>query len=306
MAPIPYKLSIAALAIAIVAATAPFLYYIAAPYLTPLSSHLSLPLPLTLTRILNHAPNTANNITTPPFTCVPHGYTTEIISLSPLLIYIDSFLTPREITALLAAGAPLFAPSAVHKHGRRQGTADRTSSSAALPRDDAAVSCVLARAEAFLGSALLDPVRDDVGPPQLVRYRPGERFNRHRDWYPQPQPAKRGMVGRGKGRSWNRVASFFAILEDGCLGGETWFPLVNVSASVREGEGMGEGKGEGGRVWRQHEDGGVAFKPVAGNALFWVNLFPNGTGDERTVHAGLPVEEGLKTAMNIWPRKFYD
>jgi prolyl 4-hydroxylase len=82
-------------------------------------------------------------------------------------------------------------------------------------------------------------------------------------------------------------------LEGECSGGETWFPYIDV-------KGLGEGK------WRKLEgDGGMAFAPRGGNALFWVNLHANGTGDERTVHAGLPLIEGRKTAMNIWPRKFY-
>lgn len=57
--------------------------------------------------------------------------------------------------------------------------------------------------------------------------------------------------------------------------------------------------------WREHE-GGTAFTPVEGNALFWVNLMPSGRGDKRVMHAGLPVEEGRKTAMNIWPRGFLE
>ena len=28
-------------------------------------------------------------------------------------------------------------------------------------------------------------------------------------------------------------------------------------------------------------------------------------GDRRVVHAGLPVGEGDKIGMNLWPRKFY-
>ncbi|KAK8039022.1 hypothetical protein PG993_007433 [Apiospora rasikravindrae] len=221
--------------------------------------------------------------TTAPFVCYPnHTYTTTIISLDPLLLYLPTFLSSAEIAALLASGAPDFAPSYVFKNGRRMGTPDRTSQSAGLSRDDPAVRCVLARAQAVLGPALFDASRDDIGPPQLVRYEgEGQRFNVHHDC------------------GWNRVASFFAILEDECEGGETWFPHVEPPPTVRSSS---EGEET---IWRIHEDGGVAFRPVAGNALFWVNLHANGTGDRRTLHAGLPVDDGLKTAMNIWPRKYY-
>lgn len=85
------------------------------------------------------------------YACDPaHAYTTSIVSLDPLLIYIEAFLAPADMAALLAAGEPAFAPSEVVKHGRKVGTADRTSQSAGLPRDDAAVACVLARARRFM------------------------------------------------------------------------------------------------------------------------------------------------------------
>ncbi|KAI1341703.1 hypothetical protein F5Y15DRAFT_430930 [Xylariaceae sp. FL0016] len=228
--------------------------------------------------------------------CRPHHYTTELISLDPLLIYIENFLRPSEITELLEAGETGFAPGFVLKNGRKMGTPDRTSSSAALPRENPTVACVLERAQVFLGT-MIDRVKDDIGPPQLVRYDVGERFNRHHDWYDTPQPWRRGMLG--KGRTWNRIASFFAVLEDACEGGETWFPHIEATHSLRE-------EAEIKHLWRAHPEGGLAFKPIAGNSLFWVNLHANGTGDMRASHSGMPVTKGRKTAMNIWPRKFYD
>ncbi|KAI1474126.1 hypothetical protein F4774DRAFT_401649 [Daldinia eschscholtzii] len=290
MAPAFRSSGIAALIVAIAVLLAPVIYQIASPAITNILPYLASFSPLT-PKIYSQDAETL----TSSFTCLPHPYTTEIVSIDPLVIYIESFLASTEIKALLEAGESAFAPSRVYKSGHNQGTQDRTSSSAGIPRDNPAVGCVLARAEAFLGT-MLDPSRDDIGPPQLVRYTAGQRFNRHHDWYDRPQPTRRGMLGRGK--SWNRIASFFAILEDKCTGGETWFPFVNTTVLSKTDE-------EGRRIWRNHEDGGLAFRPVAGNALFWVNLFQNGTGDQRTIHAGLPVTEGLKTAMNIWPRKFY-
>lgn len=141
-----------------------------------------------------------------------------------------------------------------------------------------------------------------MGVPQLVRYEPGQQYGLHHDWLRVPQAAFDGSP-----RTFNRVVSFFAILQDNCTGGETHFPFVK---PVAPQSGRDRGRDEEGAppslppLWREHEDGGLAFTPVAGNALFWVNLFPNGTGDWRTVHAGLPVVEGEKIAMNIWPRQY--
>ncbi|KAK3382613.1 hypothetical protein B0T24DRAFT_18972 [Lasiosphaeria ovina] len=262
--------------------------------------------------------DTDDNPSEAPFVCdASHTYRTEIVSLEPLLIYIHSLVTPPEIASILRTAEPLFAPSQVTKNGRQQHTSDRTSSSAGLPRDDGAVRCVVARSRGFLGTLLRDDY-DEMGPPQLVRYTAGQRFNVHHDWFDSPRAA-----ADGTSREWNRIASFFAILQDNCTGGETYFPHAKSVAplspwggpSWQGGGGVGgDGKGDGKEtdsllpesrpLWREHEDGGLAFRPVAGNALFWVNLHANWTGDVRTNHAGLPLVDGLKTAMNIWPRQY--
>jgi prolyl 4-hydroxylase len=123
----------------------------------------------------------------------------------------------------------------------------------------------------------------------------------------QLEEGYKGRDDRMTGKTWNRSASFLAILKDDCEGGETRFPRINVGDGLASKEA--EGEGTGGRkkesFWREHEDGGIAFKPVKGNAIFWVNLKPDGKGDDRVLHAGMPVKSGVKTAMNIWPRVYY-
>lgn len=238
--------------------------------------------------------------------CESPAYHTEIVSLDPLLIYIHSFLREDEINALLATAEPLFKPSQVTKSGKKVATSDRTSTSAGLPLHDPVVQCVLARARGFMGTMMVEG-EDEMGPPQLVRYGAAQRFNIHHDWYDTPQWAYDGSR-----RKFNRIASFFAVLQDNCTSGETYFPYIGERpapdgdfAGTIQGAGPGRTWRDSDPVWREHEDGGIAFRPVKGNALFWVNLHADGSGDERTMHAGLRVGEGLKTAMNIWPRHFY-
>lgn len=238
------------------------------------------------------------------FVCEPSVYRTEIVSLDPLLIYIHSFLHEEEIDALLATAEPLFKPSQVTKFGKKLDTTDRTSSSAGLPLHDPTVQCVLGRAREFMGTMMVEG-KDEMGPPQLVRYTAAQRFNIHHDWYETPQWAYDGSR-----RKFNRVASFFAILQDNCTDGETYFPYIGGKpaqgdSAAATGSTGSRRWGKSDPIWREHEEGGLAFRPVRGNALFWVNLHANSTGDERTMHAGLRVGEGLKTAMNIWPRQFY-
>ncbi|KAK1772745.1 hypothetical protein QBC33DRAFT_583904 [Phialemonium atrogriseum] len=243
----------------------------------------------------------------PPWTCATdHKYTTQIISVDPLLIYIADFVHPSEAAAIIDMGTPLLAPSPLTGGPGASDTTghqSRTSWSAPLPLLDTptAVGCVLARASALLGT-LLAPGRDDVGAPQMVRYEAGQRFDAHRDWFARPRLAPADAEA-GRRRLYNRVATLFVVLQaNHSAGGETWFPHVGPFAAGKE-EAAEEGEGK--RVWREHEDGGLAFRAVPGNALFWVNLFPNGTGDERVLHAGLPIKDGVKTAMNIWPRAYF-
>ena len=50
-------------------------------------------------------------------------------------------------------------------------------------------------------------------------------------------------------------------------------------------------------------EGGVAFKPVLGNAIFWSSVYPNGTYHEGTYHAGMPVKKGQKVGLNVWTHR---
>lgn len=140
-----------------------------------------------------------------------------------------------------------------------------------------------------MGTVMVDG-KDEMGPLQLVRYTSGQKFHLHHDFYESPQWAYDDSR-----RRFNRVASFFAILQDNCTDGETYFPYLRPRSSAMPDDA----------IMRTHEDGGLAFRPIKGNALFWMNLHADGAGDKRMMHAGLPVGEGLKTAMNIWPRQFY-
>ncbi|KAJ2901666.1 Prolyl 4-hydroxylase subunit alpha-3 [Zalerion maritima] len=278
--------------------------------------------PPTSDPITTTATTAATDDLTANFTCPHHPYTAQIISLSPLVIYLQSFISPAEITGLLSLGEENFKPSNVKRSGTNQVYNSRTSTSALLPPGDQFVQCVLGRSREFMGTMFStaenegDEAMAEMGIAQLVRYVEGQKFDVHHDWFDGPQTTKPKAGSSGeekkkkKGRKWNRNVSFFATLEDEDVEeGETWFPHVAPvepqtvpTAAEREGADRDQRP-----LWRRHPDGGTAFRPVKGNAVFWVNLHQNGTGDDRTVHAGLPVKgAGRKTAMNIWPRKYFN
>ncbi|KAJ5219927.1 hypothetical protein N7468_009131 [Penicillium chermesinum] len=168
----------------------------------------------------------------------------------------------------------------------------KTSSSAFLSKNDPVVSCIGRRALDFHGGS--QRVLGDYGNPQLVKYAPGQKNDLHVDWWLEPQ-------NRG-GRLYNRRTTILAYLDDRCTEGETYFPYItgmNDSAVDRHGS-----QGQP-RFWTNGDGTGLYVAPRKGNAVFWVNLKANGQGDERTLHAALPVGSGSKIAMNFWPPQYF-
>ncbi|KAI1777829.1 hypothetical protein F4818DRAFT_326844 [Hypoxylon cercidicola] len=226
--------------------------------------------------------------------CPPDSYSVHIFSKAPLVIYIENFLSQDERAHLLEISEPLFEPSTVTSDGdtTRRDARVRDSEVALVPRTDA-VRCVEARARAFQGW------RDDLWVERLrtQRYSENGHYAHHFDW---------GSGARG----WGRVSSFMVWVQadDGIEGGGTEFPLLRREAP-----------GEKWCRWvecpeqpRDADDGetaaetgvppGVTFRPVAGNAVFWENFRPDGTGRgwDESWHAGLPVTKGTKVGLNIW------
>lgn len=170
----------------------------------------------------------------------------------------------------------------------------RTSSSTTVPAD-AVAACIGERARRFQG--LHKPITH-LEPIQLVRYNPGEQYQYHTDWFNEDatRPGGHADVARGG----NRVSSFFAYISvsDDIVGGGTAFPKLQAPP---------------GDAWCEfiecdnEYDGGITFKAIEGNAVYWSNLRkdPAGQtiGDVRVLHAGLPVIQGQKVGMNIWSKE---
>ncbi|KAK6069413.1 2og-fe oxygenase family protein [Seiridium cupressi] len=217
--------------------------------------------------------------------CHHPAYRSHILSKSPLVIYLTDFLTPEERTHLTEITKDTFSHSAVADgtgaEGQRQ---TRTSQSTNVERDDL-VRCIEERALLFQG---FDVPRNHLEPVQLVKYAQGEHYHFHTDWFTNPIHATSALGG-------NRLSSFFAyVAAENITGGGTNFPMLDAPYNQK---------------WCDFIDcdepyeNGVTFRPVAGNAVFWQNLLEDGTGDQRNLHAGLPVTSGWKIGMNIWTRQ---
>jgi prolyl 4-hydroxylase len=243
---------------------------------------LSLPIPLLALLVSARASNNTS--------CPPHLYTTHIVSTDPLVVYIPNFITPSESTHLQSISAGKFTSSQIaDSTGQQHLASTRTSQSTSLESDEI-VRCIEQRALEFQG---FDTKRESLEPLQLVKYGKSQEYHSHTDWFTSDAQTTLEYGG-------NRLSSFFVYVHasDDIIGGGTQFPLLDAPTDER---------------WCKFVNcdadvnDGVVFRPVQGNAVFWMNLKRIGkkecVGNEKTVHAGLPVQRGEKLGMNIWTRE---
>ncbi|RDW86516.1 oxidoreductase, 2OG-Fe(II) oxygenase family [Aspergillus mulundensis] len=221
-----------------------------------------------------------------PVTCPDDDYRVHILSHAPLVIYIENFLSGEEADALVDASIPNYIPSALFSSSVKNDTTPnidttrRLSDQALLPRTQT-VRCIEARARSFQGWK-----------PNLYiermwaqRYNVSGHYTHHYDW-----------VGTAKGHGGDRISTFMVYLKAECKGGGTNFPLLRKPRDKKWCAFIECGDDEGQTEKRE----GVTFKPIKGNAVFWENLRPDGSGWPETWHAAFPVEEGEKVGLNIW------
>jgi prolyl 4-hydroxylase len=174
---------------------------------------------------------------------------------------------------------PLFKSSGVvDDQGFKKPSENRTSSTAYLPPNDAIVQRIAARAAEFQGFTSYNT--PDL---QLTRYYRGQQYKPHVDWYNQFET----IINKG-----NRITTFFVILESSCTQCGTRFPNLRLDCDGNDSR-LNE-------TIDCEDVEGITVRPVPGSATFWRNLGADGIGDGRTLHAGLPPEDGVKIGLNIW------
>lgn len=146
-----------------------------------------------------------------------------------------------------------------------------------LPPENNVVKCITKRASTFQG---LNSKDSDIRL-QATIYGKGQEFKTHVDWHNNPDLVM------------DRLSTIFGILDVSCGNCGTQFPRVEVDWSKKDPALCD---------FFECGDEVLTAKAVAGSALYWRNLFDNGTGDPKTLHAGLPLPEGTKTGLNVWTR----
>lgn len=106
-------------------------------------------------------------------------------------------------------------------------------------------------------------------PLQGQRYDTGQHFRPHTDWFAPGTEEYRQHTIPGGQRTWTVMIYLNAVPQ----GGETRFQPI-----------------------------GRSFVPVAGSALAWNNLLPDGSPNPATLHEALPVRQGRKYVLTKWFR----
>ena len=177
-----------------------------------------------------------------------------------------NMLTDEQCSEIISLAKPLIEPSTVIGEGGKNipDTVYRTSQNTFLSRDYKVVQNIYDKLSNIIG---IDS--DHFEQLQVVRYEPGQQYKAH--WDACWEDHKCGEFMKQGGQ---RYATFLLYLNDDFTGGETGFPYRNIKV-----------------------------KPEKGKAALFFNLEKdNKTKLEKSYHAGLPPDTGVKWLCNVWVR----
>ncbi|MGE0597362.1 MAG: 2OG-Fe(II) oxygenase [Hyphomonadaceae bacterium] len=187
---------------------------------------------------------------------------------SPRIAAIPDFMSPAECAWMMTKARALLEPARVYDNQGGGGAVVDARSNSAAEFSPELVDMALVLLRARIAHTL------GVPPPHLeltnvLHYAPGQRFDAHYDYMDAANPGLAASLAR-KGQ---RIITFLVYLNEDFEGGETEFP----------------------RLQRR-------FRGQAGEALVFVNAPRGGSGDARTLHAGLPPTRGEKWLLSQWVR----
>ena len=175
------------------------------------------------------------------------------------------FLSVQECAGLRAQIDAGAKPSALFAGSSDSDPGYRTSSSCNLDPRDPLVATIDARICGLLG---ID--RSTGETLQGQRYGIGEEYKGHCDYFPITASYWPAMLQSGGQRCWTAMI----YLSDVAAGGETHFPYCEFKVP-----------------------------PRAGMILIWNNLDPDGAPNRHSLHAALPVCQGMKYVATKWFRE---
>ena len=178
------------------------------------------------------------------------------------LYAVGEFLSPAECDRFIGLVDEVARPSSVFDLD--YDAQYRTSYSGDVSFADPFVRSISRRIDDLLG---IDPTYGEHL--QGQRYLPGQQFKEHCDWFWTNASYWKGEKATGGQRSWTAMI----YLNDVEAGGATNFVHL-----------------------------GLSVPPQRGALLIWNNALPDGTVNYDTMHAGTPVEAGVKYVVTKWYR----
>lgn len=181
----------------------------------------------------------------------------------PVVRVLENLLTGDECDALVGEAKPRLARSLTVDVDGRHQTDERRTSQGMF---FAIGETPLVRTiEQRIADLLAIPVNHGEGL-QILHYQPGQEYEPHFDWFNPDQPGFSAVTARGG----QRIASVVMYLNTPEEGGGTAFPRI-----------------------------GLTVTAARGSAVY----FAYDTGDEASLHAGLPVIKGEKWIATKWLRE---
>ena len=192
----------------------------------------------------------------------------NVVSGAPRIEVMRKFASAAVCRWLARRGGEAQAPAIMNdaRTGRQRLDPARTNSAQHFGL--AETDLVFMLTQGRIGTATGQSIQN-MEPPNVLRYQPGQSFTAHFDWF-DPQDAHFRRVVDLMGQ---RVCTVLIYLNDAYSGGETDFP-----------------------------DAGFRFRGRRGDALIFWNVQPDGTPDPLTRHAGLPPSSGEKWVLSQWIR----
>jgi prolyl 4-hydroxylase len=215
--------------------------------------------------------------------------TLETLSLRPLVVSVDGFLTDDECDIIQELATPRIEYSGVvlkdHDQGR-PASDFRTSQSAFL---SANLHPAFEKIDDRTASLVRIP-RSHQEHVQVLRYGHTEFYSAHTDYFdPMDYQSDAGTLSLIQNGKRNRLATVFWYLTDVAEGGETAFPRFNNAPQPSDFKDCTKG---------------LLVRPQRGKVIIFYSLTANGDLDPLSLHGACPVKEGIKWAANKWVWNF--
>jgi prolyl 4-hydroxylase len=194
--------------------------------------------------------------------------TPKILSITPLIQQFSKVFHPVVLKTLMNLAAPLVTRSQIvdARTGEMRADPMRNSCHVTLgPRQHDHVLEALERCMSYVSGL---PVLNGEFI-QILRYRVGEEFKPHVDYFNESGASAYLSLAEGG----QRVQTLLTYLNDDYSGGSTHFPLLNLTVAGRRGD-----------------------------MLHFHNVSANGLGHKDSLHAGKPVTAGEKWLLSKWIR----